>query len=132
MNRHEKIIKQLTTIAIDTQHPTNYKLIAGIVYRGDIVSIGINNLNKTHPLQVKHGRNPKGIYLHAEIDAIAKAYKRLSSKEMMKSSIYVVRVRKFNGEWARGCARPCELICQPTIEAFNIGKVFWTEDEEWI
>lgn len=129
MNRHERMLKQLTNIAIDTDHDSNYKLIASVVHKGDIISVGYNR-KQTHPLQMRFNQNRKAISLHAEIDAIAKASKRLTLEEFKRASLYVARVRKMNGVWVRGLAKPCVNVCQPTIMAFNIDKIFWTENED--
>lgn len=90
--------------------------LTAIIYdrKGRVLSVGKNNYLKTHPLQAKHanrvGEEHK-IFLHAEIDAIAKcrnldrAYK-----------IFVMRV---NSQGRYMLAAPCK-ICQDAIAATPI------------
>lgn len=120
----ESIIKTLETIADDVVPVSNAKIAAAIVYRGDIISIGINKL-KSDPLQARFAKNEHAIYLHAEIDAIKKALKRLSLSEMEKAELYVVRRRKLNGKAVSGCSKPC-CGCQRAIENYGISNVYYT------
>lgn len=83
------------------------------------------NSRKTHPFQAQWGKNPLAICLHAEIDAIKKAVKRLhpSYLERNHSVLYVARAK---ADGSPGLAKPCEG-CQRAIAAFGINEVYWTE-----
>lgn len=120
----ENIIRTLETIADDVVPVSNAKIAAAIVYRGDIISIGINRL-KTDPMQARFAKNEHAIYLHAEIDAIKKALKRLSSAEMKKSELYIVRRKRINGEQSSALAKPC-CGCQRAIETYGIQSVIYS------
>lgn len=120
----ESIIKILETIADDVVPVSNAKIAAAIVYRGDIIAIGINKL-KSDPLQARFAKNQHAIYLHAEIDAIKKALKRLTSAEMKKAELYIVRRRKLDGKPASGCSKPC-CGCQRAIETYGISEVHYS------
>ena len=120
----ENIIKTLETVADDLTPVSNAKIAAAIVYKGDIISIGVNRL-KSDPLQARFAKNEHAIFLHAEIDAIKKALKRLSAFEMKKTELYIVRRRKLNGEAVSGCSKPC-CGCQRAIETYGIQKVIYS------
>lgn len=87
--------------------------------RGNLLSIGKNNYNKSHPLQAYFAKMvgmPERIYLHAEIDAILRA------KGKRIHSIHVARYDKHG----RSClAKPCQ-ICQEAIKAFGIQEIIHT------
>jgi tRNA(Arg) A34 adenosine deaminase TadA len=121
----ESIVKTLEVVADDIAIPvSNARIAAAIVYRGEIISIGVNSL-KSDPLQARFSKNEHAIFLHAEIAAIKKALKRLSSVEMKKAELYIVRRKKLNGEACNGLAKPCQG-CQRAIETYEIGKVIYT------
>jgi deoxycytidylate deaminase len=88
--------------------------------RGYVLSIGNNSYTKTHPLQSFYATKsglPEKVYLHAEIDAIAKC------RDLSKAhSIEVIRVSP-SGSYLK--AAPCP-ICQSAISNTNIKKVFHT------
>lgn len=106
-------------------------MAAAIVFRNEIISIGINS-NKSHPFQAKYGRNSDSIYLHAEIDAIKNALKCISVDQLTKTTLYICRVKytdsKKSGQiW--GLSRPCEG-CIRAITTFNIKKVVYSIEKE--
>ena len=70
-------------------------------------------------------------YLHAEIDAINKALKLISKKQLAKCDMYVVRLKRTKPggtEYVEGIAKPC-VGCMQVIGSYNINNVYWTEDE---
>lgn len=126
-NRQSKFIRHAALIASDVAPVSRAKLAAIIVHKNNIVSIGTNSL-KTHPLQKKFCRHPNAIHLHAEIDAISKALKRIDADDLKNSEIYIARV-KYNKSMQEeyGLAKPCEG-CQKALDFFGIKKIFYTED----
>jgi len=78
------------------------------------------NRAKSHPLQKRFGSNDKAIYLHAEIDAIRKAYRM--EGDISDSILYVART-KANG--SIGMSAPCEA-CSQAIDHFDISQVIFT------
>lgn len=107
------------------------RIAACIVYKNEIVSVGINQL-KSHPFQAKFSRHEESIFLHAETDAIKNALKHIDVNQLSKSTLYVCRVKydeqKNKKVQMRGMCKPCEG-CQRAIATFNINKVVYTCDD---
>ena len=124
---HSRIIKQLRLIAEDLSPVANARIAAAIVYKGKIISIGVNQ-DKSHPFAAEYSKNPKAIYLHAETDCILKAKKKLSEKDLVKATIFVVRIKSSDlGDNLFGLAKPCSG-CSRCIEDHQLKKVIYTED----
>lgn len=121
MKKDQNFISILKKISQDIECVGNQTLAACVVKRNKIISFG-HNKKKTHPLQNKFNKHPQAIYLHAEIDAIKNALKRLSVEDLVGSTLYIVRTKKDGSE---GLAKPC-CGCMQAIESFNIGKVIYT------
>lgn len=96
--------------------------ITAIIYdkKGNILSIGKNDYQKTHPLQAKTAKKvgqEHRIYLHAEIAAIVRC------KHLDKAhSIYVF---KYNTDGTEANAMPCE-VCQEALRQVGIKNVNYT------
>lgn len=107
------------------------RIAACIVYKNEIVSIGINQL-KSHPFQAKFSRHEDSIFLHAETDAIKNALRYISVEQLSKSTLYVCRVKcdekSHKKKKVLGLCKPCEG-CQRAIATFNIKKVVYTCDD---
>lgn len=125
MKKDHNFISVLKKISQDIECVGNQTLAACVVKRNKIISFG-HNKNKTHPLQNKFNKHPQAIYLHAEIDAIKNALKRLSIEDLVGSTLYIVRTKKDGSE---GLAKPCSG-CMQAIESFNIGKVIYTTNAQ--
>ena len=122
----EGIISLLCTIAEDVIPVGHAKIAAAIVYKKEIISIGVCSY-QTHPLQKHYARNSESIYLHAEIDAIIKAKRH--NIPLSKCDLYVARVKRpspFSTMFITGLARPCEG-CWKAIQEYNIRNVIYTE-----
>ena len=126
MCRNERIFDVLSDVAKDIDAVSKARVVACVVYKNKIVSIGMSQY-KTHPFQNEFKKNDHAIFLHAEVDAINKAKKRLTNAEMAKSSIYICRVKKFNTQF--GIAKPCSG-CEACINAHGIKKVYYTNDTD--
>ena len=130
---HDRMITQLSNIAQDVDGIGSARLAAAVVYKRDIVSIGVNK-RKSHPFQKKYGKNQDAIFLHAEILAIHNALKKISPEELAKSSLYVCRMRytdQKRSSMEYGLACPCDG-CKKAIAAFDIKEVYYTKDVEGI
>jgi tRNA(Arg) A34 adenosine deaminase TadA len=125
MKKELSFISILKKITQDIECVGNQTLAACVVKRNKIISFG-HNKNKTHPLQNKFTKHPEAIYLHAEIDAIKNALKRVSTEDLLGSTLYVVRTKKDGSE---GLAKPCKG-CMQAIESFGISKVVYTTNIE--
>lgn len=128
-NKDVSIMDMLKTMAEDNQNEFRARLAACITYKGKIVSMGLNR-PKSHPFQLLYGKNKDSLFLHAEIDAIYKATKRLDSHELSKSTLYVARVKRVSSVhkgFINGLARPC-VGCARCIANFGIKKVVYTTE----
>ena len=129
-------LRHLTTIACDIAPVGHARIAACIVYKNELISVGVCQY-KTHPLQRRYGRNQHSVYLHAEVDAIIKAQKRLGSKQdrnrnisLKKCTLYVARVKKlsqFSEGFVSGLAKPCDG-CNKFIREAGIINIVYTED----
>lgn len=126
-NRQQKVwntLYRLTQFMKESGHYQNLPAMgAAIVYKGDIVGLGYNNL-KSHPFALKFSKHPEAIFLHAEIAAIHNAMKILTNEELSKCDLYILR---YKSNRTLGLAKPCEG-CMKAIVQFGIKKVFYTVD----
>lgn len=131
---HSKEIKYFSYLekiaaAIDPSTINRVKFASCLVYKNEIVSIGVNKL-KSHPFQSRFAKNSDAIFLHSETDCIKNALKIINTTELSKSSLYICRV-KYHDESRRkhvwGLSKPCEG-CQRAIATFGIKTVAYTCD----
>lgn len=120
MNKHEKRLSELCTVASDVSLFDKNRHAAAIYIGNRLISVGVNRF-KSHPLQARFRPREDSNFLHAEIDALRNALKRVDAKDLQKATIYIARMR--NGE--RRLSKPCEG-CQKAIEYYKIPHVFWT------
>lgn len=124
---HLHYLNVLAKIAETVEPVANARIAAGIVYKRDFLSMGINR-RKSHPLQKTHGKNEDSIYLHAENDAIVTVLR--SGADLSRCTLYVARVKWLDTErstlvWGR--SRPC-IGCMSAIKTYKIPRVVYTED----
>lgn len=126
--RLQRHIELASNEALLNEGYSRAKICAVMVYKNRVVSVGYNS-SKTHPIQARFAKNEHAIHIHAEIDAIRKASNILSSSEMKKTTLIVIRVKQ-NGKW--GNARPCAGSngqgCQSAISCFGIKNVLYSTD----
>lgn len=97
--------------------------MAAVLVKGNrILSVGINQTEKTHPEQKERvgrtGRIVSSKKIHAELDALIGA----DYANIRGSTIYVVR-RKKNMDF--GLARPC-ASCEALLKSYGIKKVVYS------
>lgn len=102
----------------------NSKHSAALVYRGKVISVGVNK-RKTHPLQKKYSSHCEKLFLHAEVDSIVKCINKHGTEVLKKSDIYVLRLSK-GGSITN--SKPCSG-CMKAIKAFGIRNVYWTKGD---
>jgi tRNA(Arg) A34 adenosine deaminase TadA len=127
--RDVKVWRTLYATACDLAPTSNARIAAAVVRRGEIISLGHNRL-KSHPFQLRFGRNNESIYWHAETAAIHSAYKR-TPHLLDGASLYVLRVKRPSSaakHWILGNAKPC-AGCSTAIQMFGIHHVHYTTDE---
>jgi tRNA(Arg) A34 adenosine deaminase TadA len=129
-NKDAAIIDMLKPLAADNVNEIGARLAACITYKGKVVSFGLNRL-KSHPFQLLYGKNKDSLFLHAEVDAIYRATKRLDTHELSKSTLYVARVKRassVDAGFVNGLARPC-VGCARCIATFGLRKVVYTTEQ---
>ncbi len=123
-----KYFEILKTIAEDIEPVARMRLAACLVYKNNIIAVGTNK-KKSHPLQRKFGKNVDSIFLHAEIDCILNALKRVDPKELKKYVLYVQRIKRKDtyskNYFISGLAKPC-IGCQKAIAQFEIKQVYYS------
>ena len=131
--RDQKMLAILSKAAEAADHVgLRAKLAAAVVIKNEIISIGFNR-KKTHPFQRQFQTNDKQIYLHAETDAINRALKYVTKKELCKATLYIARVKYADNKskkaiWAE--SKPC-IGCQKAIKSYGISNVVHTCEEEY-
>tara|TARA_Y100000780_G_C13518819_1_gene352931 strand:+ start:314 stop:706 length:393 start_codon:yes stop_codon:yes gene_type:complete len=123
-------LDELFVLAQDIEPVGGAQVAACLVHKRAVVSYGFCQY-KTHPLQSRFSSNEESTFLHAEIDAIAKAIQRMRSVDFLRSSTLYVARAKWNGpekrKYIKGLACPCEG-CAGAISAFKIPNVFYTKE----
>ena len=111
--------------------PVGGARVAAMLTKGHkVVAIGYNQ-NKSHPFQAKFAKNKDAIDLHAETDCIQNALHSVSTRDLRKMTLYIVRVKRPGAqsqEWIWGDACPC-VGCSRMIATFGIRNVVFSTDE---
>ena len=103
--------------------PRRHYDLTAIIYdkRGRILSIGKNSYVKTHPKQAHHAKRvgkEKGIFLHAEMDAIIKC------RDISKA--YKMSIFRYSKDGKPLPACPCP-ICNDGIKTTPIKVIEYTQ-----
>lgn len=123
-----KYFETLKKVAVAVEPVRRAKIAACLVYKNQIISIGINQ-KKSHPFQQRYSKNEDAIYLHAETDAIKNALREVDEKILEKSTLYVLRTkRNKKGKFINGLAKPC-CGCERALAAYNIKRVYYSTDD---
>jgi deoxycytidylate deaminase len=116
----------LSSMAMNSDHHRS-KHSALILYKNEVISLACNR-SKSHPFQKRYSKASEAIFLHAEVAAIHNALKKVSLKELSKSTMYVCRVRinKENKSFF-SYSKPCDG-CMRAIAEFDIKNVMYTDE----
>lgn len=102
------------------------KVGAVLLHKNKVISQGVNQDTKTHPLQAKLaemvGLDEK-IYLHAEISALVKCKSEVDT-------IVVARLGGHYGDELRN-AKPCP-ICSLALKEAGIENVYYSTDDGFL
>ena len=125
----KKILDTIYQLAVDTPYVYRAKICAAIVRRRKIISFGFNQ-SKTHTLQARYSKHYLACHVHAEIDAIKNALRKISLEDLSYCDIYIARAKRTGAcsPFVKGLAKPC-IGCQRAIRAFGIHGVFYTEED---
>lgn len=97
------------------------RLGAVVTKRKRVISAGVNNMRKTHPLVQQHSPGDDFIRgTHAEIHACI----GVSAKDLDGAELYTVRLLR-NGQ--KALAKPCK-ICQSYLRSVGVVGVWFTTD----
>lgn len=130
MNRHQRYLSDLVTLATAIPRAGAASISAALVMNNKIVSYGFNSY-KTHPFQKKFGKNKDAVCIHAEIDAIKNALKKVNVDDLKYATLYIARAKNKDQNSKKdhwGLSKPCEGCCR-AISSFNIKKVYYTTNE---
>ena len=100
---------------IAANSPSRFKIGTVIVHKNSIISVGWNDMTRTHPRS-----NSPFNYLHSEIHALIKS----GRKQLKGSDVYIFRRLK-NGNPA--CSKPC-LHCYKALIDSGISNIYYTEE----
>ena len=113
-------------IKVAKSSPSRKQVGAILLHKNKIVSRGVNQETKTHPLQAKFaqmvGLHEK-IYLHAEISALV-------SNRSQCDTIVVVRLGGHSKNELRN-AKPCP-VCSLALEQAGIQHIYYTTNEGFL
>lgn len=107
-------------IAMAQKSTDRFRLGAVLVRRKRPISVGFNQMRKTHPLMERHQR-ARGytIGLHAEVHACL----GVAPRDLMGADIYVARILR---DGRLGIARPCRY-CQRFLAAVGVRRAYYTD-----
>ena len=129
MSKHTKFLNLLENEVINFPKIFRVQLGAMLVYRNVPIAFGKNHI-RTDPFQARYSSNKFCIHLHAEINAIKKAIKRISPAQLKDCTMYVVRLKwdteKLAFVWAM--SKPC-AGCQQCLAEFGIRKIVYTTED---
>jgi deoxycytidylate deaminase len=129
MNKHEQIFRTLERVAEVVEPVGRGKHAAAIVYKNEIMSLGINS-KKTHPIQRRFNFREDQLYMHAESDVIVKTIRKYGAELLTSASLYVMRMKygcSHKRTMVRGLSKPCRG-CMSMIAAFDIPKVYYSDN----
>lgn len=118
-SENEKVFRLLCDAAQESEF--KHKHASCICHKGRVLSIGTNQ-RKTHPLQAKYSDKDARVWLHSEIDAIVQVINRHGAEILKDCELFNLRLTRGGNI---GNSKPCEG-CSRAIEAFEIGRVYWT------
>lgn len=105
----------------NSDHP-QFKVGACLLYKGGVVSIGFNQILKSHPITRMFNEHQT---IHAEVSAIV----RLKNKKLLKDCTMVVYREGAKGNLA--LARPCPT-CKKILKFFKIKKIAYTTYDGYV
>jgi len=92
----------------------NFKFGVVIAYGNKIISVGVNNVYKTHPMSTTYSN-----FIHAELDAILSA----KGDDLTNTTIYI---RRSGAKEAPLHSRPCQH-CYALIKRFGIKHMVYVD-----
>ena len=120
--------RPIMDLAVDIARssPSRKRVGAILLNKGKIVSTGVNQETKSHPLQAKFAKMvglDEKIYLHAEMSALVKSRSDCDT-------IVVARLGGHSGEELRN-SRPC-AICSLALKQAGVKHVHYSTDDGFL
>lgn len=131
--KDSKALEILTDVVSDMDFVTNsrIRISAMLVIKNEIISIG-SAMMKSHPFQKKYGRTEDSIFLHAEVNCIHKALRKINNFD--NATLYICRLKYYmidnnidNKVLGYGMSCPCSGCFRAIVE-FGIKRVVYTID----
>jgi deoxycytidylate deaminase len=94
---------------------SKFRLGAVLARRGNVISTGYNQMDKTHPLQNKFYKGDGALGLHAEVHACI----GVPAADLLGAHLYVTRILA-NGQIAM--AKPCPT-CYKFLTSVGVARV---------
>jgi hypothetical protein len=127
--KEERIMRELVRMCQDVPPVNTARLAAAVVIRGEVLAWGMNEM-RSHPFQMKFGKNSDAIYWHAETRAIHNFIRRHDPDLLQKATIMVARIKRpfeRSRDFVPGMARPCKG-CFSCIRDFGIPRIAYTSE----
>lgn len=121
----------LTKLAQSKDESVSGARMFALIAKGNRVIAFGENQKKTHPFSARFRKNADAVEIHAETNAIQNALHSTSKRDLGKSTLYIVRVKRpapHSDEWIWGNAKPC-IGCQKAIAQFGIKNVVYSMDD---
>ena len=100
----------------------NFRVCCGAFLNKRLIVLGFNSYTKTHPIMRKWGKNAESIFLHAEIDCLLTARRKLCDNTFNRLEFFVARINR-QGELVS--AKPC-VGCMKAFMYFDVKSVNWS------
>lgn len=126
--KHTEIFDILKPIACNLTD-RRFRHVAAIVHRNKIIAFGHSH-KKSHPFQLKYGKNEEAIYWHAETNVIFNALKIVDTATLKRCRLYVCRIKCEDHDHRSlmfGLSKPCDG-CQECIDEYQIPTLIYTMD----
>ena len=123
-----QIAEQCTNVAQEMKHLTPFRIkhFSFLMSKGQVISVGWNNMFKTHPLAKQYGHRFHSI--HSELHCITKCQQEID--EIKKPYMVNIRINKYNKlRNSRPCVNCIELLCDYGV--FEV-VYYCVEANSWI
>lgn len=114
---NSNILDRLVAKSLKLANTNKFRHFSYLLLGKKIVSVGLNNMKKTHPLGARYSQFP---YIHSEINSIVRSDIKVA--ELQNCTMVNIRLGK------RGSlllSRPCNS-CARILADFQIGEVLYS------
>lgn len=115
---NSNILDRLVAKSLRLANANKFRHFSYLLLGKKIVSIGLNNMKKTHPLGARY--NSQFPYIHSEINSIVRSDMKVT--ELKNCTMVNIRLGKKGGLLL---SRPCNS-CARILADFQIGEVLYS------